>query len=57
MSTDTNADAETDPNSERAREELIELASEFYDQFAAGDVPRMRVPTRIRGTSPSANWS
>ena len=48
MSTDTDADAETDPNSERAREELIELASEFYDQFAEGDVPRMRIPTRTK---------
>jgi DNA topoisomerase-6 subunit A len=46
MSTDT--DAETEPNSERAREELIDLASEFYDQFTDGDVPRMRIPTRTK---------
>jgi DNA topoisomerase-6 subunit A len=39
MSTDTNADA---------REELIELAAEFYDQFEEGDVPKMTLPTRTK---------
>ncbi|MFB6219347.1 MAG: DNA topoisomerase IV subunit A, partial [Halobacteriaceae archaeon] len=31
-----------------ARERLIDLAAEFYDQFAAGDVPTMEVPTRTK---------
>jgi len=39
MSTDTNADA---------REQLIELAAEFYDQFEEGDVPKMTLPTRTK---------
>jgi len=39
MSTDTNADA---------REQLIELAAEFYDQFEEGDVPEMTLPTRTK---------
>ncbi|WP_135822727.1 DNA topoisomerase IV subunit A [Halostella litorea] len=39
MSTDTNADA---------REQLIELAAEFYDQFEGGDVPEMTLPTRTK---------
>jgi DNA topoisomerase-6 subunit A len=39
MSTDTPHDA---------REQLIELAAEFYDQFAGGDVPEMRIPTRTK---------
>ncbi len=39
MSTDTPHDA---------REQLIELAAEFYDQFAAGDIPEMRLPTRTK---------
>ncbi|PSP82877.1 DNA topoisomerase VI [Halobacteriales archaeon QS_1_68_17] len=42
MSTDTpEADAE-------AREQLIDLAEEFYDQFASGEVPRMTIPTRTK---------
>ena len=39
MSTDTDADA---------REQLIELAAEFYDQFEEGDVPEMTLPTRTK---------
>lgn len=39
MSTDTPHDA---------REQLIELAAEFYDQFAEGDVPEMTIPTRTK---------
>lgn len=31
-----------------ARERLIELAAEFYDQFADGDVPEMSIPTRTK---------
>jgi len=39
MSTDSDTDA---------REQLIDLAAEFYDQFARGDVPSMRLPTRSK---------
>jgi len=31
-----------------ARERLIDLAAQFYDQFAGGDVPSMEVPTRTK---------
>ena len=41
MSTDTNPDND-------AREQLIELAAEFYDQFADGEVPQMTIPTRTK---------
>ncbi|MFC7045546.1 DNA topoisomerase IV subunit A [Halobacteriaceae archaeon GCM10025711] len=37
------ADKETD-----ARDQLIELAAQFYDQFAAGGVPKMDIPTRTK---------
>ncbi|MFB6102743.1 MAG: DNA topoisomerase IV subunit A [Haloplanus sp.] len=33
---------------ERAREQLIDLAAEFYDQFAQGEVPQMTLPTRTK---------
>ncbi len=39
MSTDKTPDA---------REQLLDLAEQFYDQFEAGDVPRMQVPTRTK---------
>ncbi|MFC4407407.1 DNA topoisomerase IV subunit A [Haloarchaeobius iranensis] len=39
MSTDTDADA---------RQQLIDLAAEFYDQFERGDVPSMTLPTRTK---------
>ena len=42
MSTD---DTTTDGN---AREQLIDLAADFYDQFADGDVPTMQIPTRTK---------
>ena len=35
-------------NEERAREQLIDLASEFYDQFDRGDIPEMSIPTRTK---------
>ena len=35
-------------NEERAREQLIDLAAEFYDQFAGGEIPRMTLPTRTK---------
>ncbi|WP_049980499.1 DNA topoisomerase IV subunit A [Halolamina rubra] len=41
MSTEDTTDAE-------AREQLIDLAAEFYDQFAAGEIPRMELPTRTK---------
>ncbi len=31
-----------------AREQLIALAEQFYDQFSAGDIPSMHVPTRTK---------
>jgi DNA topoisomerase-6 subunit A len=43
MSTDTPQSAE-----ERARERLVDLAAEFYDQMAAGEVPQLRLPTRSK---------
>ncbi len=39
MSVDTDSEA---------REQLIDLAAQFYDQFAEGDVPSMEVPTRTK---------
>jgi DNA topoisomerase-6 subunit A len=33
---------------ERARQQLIDLAAEFYDQFARGQVPEMTLPTRTK---------
>src|SRR6056297_2892932 len=38
----------TSLNEQEAREQLLELAGEFYDQFAEGDVPRMQIPTRTK---------
>jgi len=32
----------------KARERLIDMAAEFYDQFAGGDIPHMDVPTRSK---------
>jgi DNA topoisomerase-6 subunit A len=40
-------DTETDPD-EAARQRLIELAAEFYDQFAGGEVPEMTLPSRTK---------
>ncbi len=33
---------------EEARERLIDLAAEFYDQFESGEVPSLSVPTRTK---------
>ncbi|MFB6120151.1 MAG: DNA topoisomerase IV subunit A [Halobacteriaceae archaeon] len=41
MSADSDSEAE-------AREQLVELAAEFYDQFESGDVPSMTLPTRSK---------
>src|SRR6056297_795739 len=38
----------TSLNEQEAREQLLELAADFYDQFAAGDVPKMQIPTRTK---------
>jgi DNA topoisomerase-6 subunit A len=46
MSTDS--DSQPGPNDETARQQLIELAAEFYDQFESGDVPTMSIPTRTK---------
>ena len=35
-------------NEARAREQLIDLAEEFYDQFAGGQIPEMTLPTRTK---------
>ena len=43
MSTDTQQSAE-----ERARERLVDLAAEFYDQMASGEIPQLRLPTRSK---------
>jgi len=40
--------SETQTQEEEAREKLIDLAEEFYDQFAEGDVPTMSIPTRTK---------
>jgi DNA topoisomerase-6 subunit A len=31
-----------------ARDQLIDLAADFYDQFAAGEIPEMELPTRTK---------
>ncbi|MFC7166143.1 DNA topoisomerase IV subunit A [Halospeciosus flavus] len=36
------------PSDEEARERLIDLAAQFYDQFEDGEIPRMEVPTRSK---------
>jgi len=41
--------SETDtPKGDEAREELVALAEEFYEQFEDGDIPRMTLPTRSK---------
>ncbi|AFZ71644.1 DNA topoisomerase IV subunit A [Natronobacterium gregoryi] len=35
-------------NNEQAREQLIDLAAQFYDQFELGEIPHMSVPTRTK---------
>ncbi|QFU83987.1 DNA topoisomerase IV subunit A [Natronorubrum aibiense] len=35
-------------NDQQAREQLIDLAAQFYDQFELGEVPHMSVPTRTK---------
>jgi DNA topoisomerase-6 subunit A len=38
----------TKQDDELARERLIDLAAEFYDQFDRGDIPHMDIPTRTK---------
>ncbi|WP_311171946.1 DNA topoisomerase IV subunit A [Halobellus ordinarius] len=38
----------TKSDDDLAQERLIDLAAEFYDQFASGEVPRMEIPTRTK---------
>ncbi|RDZ61634.1 DNA topoisomerase VI [Haloferax sp. Atlit-12N] len=40
--------SERKTSEERARERLIDLAAEFYDQFDAGEIPHMTLPTRTK---------
>jgi len=41
--------SETDtPKGEDARDRLVALAEEFYEQFEDGDIPRMTLPTRSK---------
>ncbi|ERH01062.1 MAG: DNA topoisomerase VI, subunit A [Halonotius sp. J07HN6] len=35
-------------NEERAREQLLDLAAEFYNQFESGQIPEMTLPTRTK---------
>ncbi|WP_458204810.1 DNA topoisomerase IV subunit A [Haladaptatus sp. NG-SE-30] len=35
-------------NDAEAQQKLIDLAAEFYDQFAGGQIPRMSIPTRTK---------
>ena len=42
------ADAEKDFGEGDARQRLLSLAEQFYEQFEEGDVPRLQVPTRTK---------
>ncbi|OVE85729.1 DNA topoisomerase IV subunit A [Natronolimnobius baerhuensis] len=35
-------------NEQQAREQLLDLAAQFYDQFELGEIPHMSVPTRTK---------
>ncbi|WP_255167081.1 DNA topoisomerase IV subunit A [Natrononativus amylolyticus] len=35
-------------NDQQAREQLIDLAAQFYDQFELGEIPSMSIPTRTK---------
>jgi DNA topoisomerase VI subunit A len=35
-------------NDQQAREQLLDLAAQFYDQFELGEIPHMSVPTRTK---------
>ncbi|AGN00402.1 DNA topoisomerase VI subunit A [Salinarchaeum sp. Harcht-Bsk1] len=40
--------ADTRLNEEEAREQLIDLAADIYDQMNAGEIPNMTIPTRTK---------
>ncbi|QGN06549.1 DNA topoisomerase IV subunit A [Halorhabdus sp. CBA1104] len=44
----TESSETTDATEGDARERLLDLAAQFYDQFERGDVPHMDVPTRTK---------
>jgi DNA topoisomerase-6 subunit A len=44
----TNTDEDSEPTNGTARQQLLDLAAEFYDQFADGEVPSMQIPTRTK---------
>ena len=41
-------DADPDLKDDRARERLIELAADLYDQIDRGEIPGMTLPTRTK---------
>ncbi|MFT4945491.1 MAG: DNA topoisomerase-6 subunit A [Halovenus sp.] len=46
MSTDDTTPDSTD--TPETRQQLLDLADQFYDQFAEGDVPQLEIPTRTK---------
>jgi DNA topoisomerase-6 subunit A len=40
--------SQPNPKDAEARDQLVELAAEFYDQFVAGEIPHMELPTRTK---------
>ncbi len=44
----TEPDADSGPSSDRARQRLIDLAANLYDQLDEGEIPQMAVPTRTK---------
>jgi len=40
--------SDTQDSNAEAREKLVDLAAEFYDQFERGEIPEMRLPTRTK---------
>jgi DNA topoisomerase-6 subunit A len=40
--------SDTQDSNAEAREKLVDLAAEFYDQFERGEIPEMKLPTRTK---------
>jgi DNA topoisomerase-6 subunit A len=40
--------SDTQDSNAEARQKLVDLAAEFYDQFERGEIPEMRLPTRTK---------
>ncbi|WP_227131312.1 DNA topoisomerase IV subunit A [Halorubellus salinus] len=40
--------SDTQDSNAEARQKLVDLAAEFYDQFERGDIPEMTLPTRTK---------